>query len=135
MSGAALAAAAEALVGAPFRLHGRDPATGLDCIGLLAAALSAIGRPVDLPNGYTLRLRDAARWIPDPATLGFAAAEHPFAPGDTVLLDLGGGQAHLAVAGPRCDWVHAHAGIGRVVRSPALPEGKILGRWRLLREI
>ena len=41
MSGAALAAAAESLVGTRFRLHGRDPDTGLDCVGLLAASLAA----------------------------------------------------------------------------------------------
>ena len=33
MSAQALAEAAAALVGSRFRLHGRDPATGLDCIG------------------------------------------------------------------------------------------------------
>ena len=57
MSGAALAAAAESLVGTRFRLHGRDPDTGLDCVGLLAASLAAIGRAAPLPNGYRLRAR------------------------------------------------------------------------------
>ena len=38
-SGAAIAAAARALVGVPFRLQGRDPALGLDCVGLVGAAL------------------------------------------------------------------------------------------------
>ncbi len=34
-----LAAAALNLIGTPFRLHGRDPATGLDCVGLVAEAM------------------------------------------------------------------------------------------------
>ena len=65
---AALARAARALVGARFRLHGRDPATGLDCVGLVAAALAAMGRRVPAPAGYALRNRDIA------GALAFAAA-------------------------------------------------------------
>ena len=40
-AGPALASAAEALVGARFRLHGRDPATGLAGLCVLAAALAS----------------------------------------------------------------------------------------------
>jgi hypothetical protein len=57
MTGDELAAQARALVGAPFRLHGRDPETGLDCLGVLAAALAACGISARLPNGYVLRNR------------------------------------------------------------------------------
>lgn len=66
-AGTALAAAAASFVGAPFRLHGRDPARGLDCVGLVAAALAATGRPARAPSGYRMRqaridgLLDAAR--------------------------------------------------------------------------
>ena len=44
MTAESLALAAEALEGAPFRLHGRDPVTGLDCIGVLAQSLEAFGQ-------------------------------------------------------------------------------------------
>lgn len=39
--------AAEALLGAPFRLGGRDPATGIDCVGLAISGQSSLpcGRP------------------------------------------------------------------------------------------
>lgn len=131
MSGAKLAAAASALVGTRFRLHGRDPATGLDCIGLLAAALAQAGRPVVLPNGYALRLRDPAAWLPDPDLLGFIPAQPPFMPGDAVLLRVGAAQAHLVIAGPDGGWVHAHAGLRRVVHQPIRPDGEILHHWRL----
>ena len=131
MSGAALAQAAAGLVGTRFLLHGRDPATGLDCIGLLSAVLARAGRAAALPNGYTLRMRDSAQWLPPPETLGFAWAEPPFQPGDAVLLRLGAVQVHLAIAAPDGGWIHAHAGLRRVVHQPALPDGTILHHWRL----
>lgn len=129
MTGAELAGAAEALVGIRFRLHGRDPATGLDCIGLLAAALAGAGRKVDLPTGYALRLTDLSKWLPDPADLGFEPAKPPFRPGDVVLLRPSAAQVHLAIAGHTC-WVHAHAGLRRVVNQPEQPAGVILHHWR-----
>lgn len=127
----ALAEAAAALEGSPWRLHGRKPATGLDCIGLLAAALEAVGRPVPLPTGYPLRLRDLAGWMPDPATLGFEPAAAPVEPGDVTLVRLGPAQVHLAIAGPVGGWIHSHAGLRKVVHQNQLPDGEILGRWRL----
>ncbi len=130
MTGAALARAAAALVGTRFLLHGRDPATGLDCIGLLAAALAGAGRAARLPNGYALRMRDPAGWLPRPEALGFMLAEPPFLPGDAVLLRLGAVQVHLAIAAPDGGWVHAHAGLRRVVHQPVLPDGTILHHWR-----
>ena len=129
---AALAAAAGALEGCPWRLHGRDPATGLDCVGLLAAALAALGRHVSLPTGYSLRLCDPGHWMPDPATLGFEPALGSVEAGDVVLLRLGQAQVHLLIAGPGGGWVHAHAGLRRVVRQNQLPDGQMLGRWRLI---
>ena len=128
-----LAHAAEALVGTPFRLHGRDLATGLDCIGLLAVAMACAGEPIALPTGYPLRLRDLAMWMPRPATLGFAKARGPFRPGDVVMLQPGAAQFHLAIADRTLGWVHAHAGLRRVVRDAALPAGTIAIHWRLRR--
>lgn len=132
MSGAALAQAAFALVGAPFRLHGRDPAGGLDCIGVLAASLKALGRDTRLPTGYPLRLSQLHRWLPDPAPLGFAPTDDAIRPGDVVIRDLGAGQFHLLVAAPLGGFVHAHAGLRRVIHSADLPSGKTAGHWRLI---
>ena len=135
MSAAAFAAAAEALAGAPFRLHGRDPATGLDCIGLIVAALSACGRTPALPNGYRL----SQRMLPD--LTAFAAANHfaetrePTRAGDVLLLRVGPAQVHFAIALARDRFVHAHAGLGRVaLGEPPLP-WPILRRWRLSEEL
>lgn len=131
MSGTALARAAEGLAGARFRLHGRDPATGLDCIGVLSAALAAIGQSAALPSHYRLRMRDVAALLPDPASCGFALADGSIRPGDVVLLALEGAQHHLLIAAGECRFVHAHAGLGRVVVGAA-PAGRVLGHWRLL---
>jgi cell wall-associated NlpC family hydrolase len=128
-----LAREAEALVGTPFRLHGRDPATGLDCLGLLAAAMARTGRPTALPTGYPLRISQLDRWMPDPAVCGLRLTRGRFAAGDVVLLQPGPAQFHLAIADRSLGWVHAHAGLRRVVRDAALPGGTIIHHWRLLR--
>lgn len=131
MSGAELAAAAASLVGTRWKLHGRNPATGLDCIGLLGAALASTGRHIALPTGYPLRLHRLAQWLPDPAGLGLEPASGPVRPGDVVLLQSGPAQVHLAIAAAPTGWVHAHAGVRRVVCQPNLPPGEWLGHWRL----
>lgn len=125
-----LAEAAQGLVGAPFRLHGRDPATGLDCVGVLAAALHACGVNVELPSGYRLRMGSIDAWLPAPDSLGFAASTGPVEPGDVVMQKLGAAQFHLAIAVDDAAWIHAHAGLRRVVRTSALPQGPVVHHWR-----
>ena len=126
-----LAREAEVLVGAKFRLHGRDPATGLDCIGLLAAAMAGGGCPITVPTGYPWRLRDLSAWLPDPATCGFKPVTEPFRAGNVVMLQPGPAQFHLAIADRGLGWIHAHAGLRRVVREAALPSGALFAHWRL----
>lgn len=133
MTGQSLARAAEQLVGRPFRLHGRDPRTGLDCIGVFAVAMGLAGSRVIVPTGYTLRISDLSRWLPDPAACGLSPAALPFQPGDVVLLQPGPGQVHLAIAATDLAWIHAHAGQRRVVRDAALPAGALIHHWRFKR--
>jgi len=130
VTGPELARAAEALAGTPFRLHGRDPARGLDCVGLLAAALAACGRPAPLPNGYAMRNLGAAPLQPDPGELGFDGAKGRIAPGDVLLLHAGPGQLHIVIAATGNRFVHAHAGLGKVVVQPGPPPGEVLQHWR-----
>lgn len=133
-AGARLAAAAERLVGTPFRLHGRDPARGLDCVGLVAAALGAVGRPVRAPAGYRLRQSRIDGLIDAAALAGLAEVEAPVAPGDVLLVQPGPAQHHLLVAAAEGGFVHAHAGLGRVVLAPALPAWPVERHWRLAAE-
>ena len=126
------AVAAEALFGTPFRLHGRDPATGLDCVGLVATALERCGRKAVAPEGYTLRALSVAPLLGFAARNGFTAHDllAPDRPGDLLLLRPSPIQAHLAIALDRNRYVHAHAGLGKVVIEDTLP-GEIVARWRL----
>lgn len=131
MSGAALAAAAEALEGTRFRLHGRDPTTGLDCIGVLVAALAEIGRSAPLPNGYRLRMRAVAGLAEMAAASGLAEVCGEVVPGDVLLLRPSPCQFHLAIAASGGRFVHAHAGVRRVVVASGPIGSPIAGHWRL----
>ena len=130
-AGARLAAAAERLVGTPFRLHGRDPARGLDCVGLVAVALEAVGRPVRAPAGYRMRQSRIDGLVGAAALAGLAEVTEAIAPGDVLLVRPGPAQHHLLVAGANGGFVHAHAGLGRVVLAPALPAWPVERHWRL----
>lgn len=133
MTGRTLAEAAERLVGTPFRLHGRDPANGLDCVGLIGAALAAIGRPVRLPNGYRLRTTGVGHLLEQAEFAGFVETSGVPRPGGVLLMRPGPVQHHLGIAGTRGGFVHAHAGLRRVVLSPALP-WPVERQWRLVTE-
>lgn len=126
-----LAAAALDLVGTPFRLGGRDPAIGLDCFGVLHAALAAIGRLPTLPTDYRLRrlgLPDLSPWL---AANGMRAAVGPDRPGDVRLCRVGPAQPHCVIlkAG---GFVHAQLALGRVVATPGTPPWAALCRARLI---
>jgi cell wall-associated NlpC family hydrolase len=127
------AAAAASLVGAPFRLHGRDPASGLDCVGLVAAALDRCGRRAVAPQGYALRATRVAPLLHFAARNGFVplTAETPPGPGDLVLLRLSPIQVHLVVLLTGPAFVHAHAGLGQVVIERGTPRWAAEARWRL----
>ncbi|WP_144039884.1 hypothetical protein [Novosphingobium sp. TH158] len=131
MSGEALARAAMAFVGCPFRLHGRDPAAGLDCIGLIEASLLAIGRPARLPNRYALR---TGRWhgLDEMAqSCGFALAPGAELPGDICLFRPSAMQMHFAITGPDAAIrIEAHAGLRKVVATPTSASTP-LRRWRM----
>lgn len=113
---------ARAMIGVPFRLHGRS-AAGLDCVGLAALAL---GR--EAPGGYGLRSGDVARaegWL-RAAGLRLATVARP---GDLALVRPGPLQLHLMI-GTGTGFIHAHAGLGRVVEMPGVSPWPVIGWWR-----
>lgn len=130
-SGEAVAEAALGHVGCRFRLHGRDPQTGLDCIGLVHAALTAVGCAPVPPSGYGLRNLAVAAWLPAAAQSGLVAAHGPIRAGDILLIGLGYAQHHLVIALDAVSVVHAHAGLRRVVRQPREAAWQIEAAWRL----
>lgn len=119
----AVADAATRLVGVRFRLHGRDPEHGLDCVGVVACAL---GRAVPVPTGYALRGTDAAGVI-DRIDAILERAAHA-APGDILLMATGPGQLHLGVRVVG-GFVHADAGLRRVAMRPGEPPWPVLAAW------
>lgn len=121
---------ARALVGVRFRLHGRDPAFGLDCVGVALLASQRAGAEVASPDRYALLGGSADEWNAGIAACGLARVGSEIAAGDIVLIDCGRRQFHLVVAGD-ASAIHAHRGLGRVVETPGLPEGAVVGRWRV----
>ncbi len=125
-----LADAALELLGRPFRLHGREPATGLDCVGLVFAALTATGARPILPTGYGLRNLDVDHWLPMAGASGLTPACGRVRAGDILLIALPHCQHHLAIAADAESVVHAHAGLRCVVRQPIDPGWQICAQWR-----
>jgi cell wall-associated NlpC family hydrolase len=132
MIGNELAHAAAGFVGASFRLHGRDPIMGLDCVGLVLLAMAEIGRPVRLPLSYQLRTLEPERFLQLPAAAGFIEPGDPeLEEGDVLMLNPGPAQLHIAIVAPGGGIIHAHAGLRRVVRTPFPLTWPIVGHWRL----
>jgi hypothetical protein len=125
--GARAGAAARGAVGARFRLHGRDVATGLDCVGLAALALRAAGFSGAVPSGYALRTGDTARVFATIEAAGLVPVTDT-AEGDLVLLRAAPGQLHFAIQ-TEDGMIHADAMLRRVVERRALP-WPVIGRWR-----
>lgn len=123
-----LADAAMSLVGVRFRLHGRDPATGLDCVGVVAEAMRRAGIEPVVPAGYRLRSTSVIGLLP------FAKANHfepvALADADVALAMVNPVQPHLAVSAAD-GFVHAHAGIGRVTFLPGALPWPVAGSWRV----
>lgn len=121
-----VARAARGCVGTRFRLHGREVAGGLDCVGVVAVALRAGGYGGPVPGDYRLRT-GAVRF--DFARAGLATADGR-SPGDVIVARAGAGQVHLVV---RTDlgFVHADASLRRVVERPGPVPWPMLGAWRL----
>ena len=133
-AGEAVARAAEALVGVPFRLNGRDPAVGLDCIGLAAVALRAAGCAVAVPPRLALRRAGLGELAGLAGQAGLAAADGAALPGDVLLVRPGPAQFHLLIAGCGEHFIHAHAGLRRVVATPTPLGWPLTARWRLAKQ-
>ncbi|RPF71267.1 NlpC/P60 family protein [Aurantiacibacter spongiae] len=127
----AFAEAARGMTGAPFRWLGRDPRTGLDCLGLVAASLTAIGIAVPPLPRYAARIIAIDRLTALLPQVGLAPATGPDRIGDVLLLQPGPAQYHLAIRASPGTIVHAHAGLRRVTESPAPAPWPIVARWRL----
>jgi hypothetical protein len=116
--------AARNLLGCRFRLHGRDPTHGLDCVGVVACATG-----LSAPSGYAVRSGEPGKI----ARLMEGAGLHKVAEttaGDVMLMRVGPGQLHLGIR-TATGMIHADAGLRRVVERLGEPDWEIVGRWRL----
>ena len=117
---------AGALVGIRFRPQGRDE-QGLDCVGVVLATYdlpsASARRDYRLSGDHAIELHEQLRryFRPVPKT--------QLREGDVMLLAAGERQMHLAVK-TRAGFVHAHAGIRRVVETPGDPQWPLVGVYR-----
>lgn len=120
-------AKARALVGTKFRPQGRDPAIGLDCVGLVrhvfALPPSAVSRNYRLNGDHSIAIfEQLGRWF---ESVSCDEAE----PADVLVCAVSGRQQHLAMDCVR-SFIHADAGLRRVVNVPGKPPWPILARFR-----
>ena len=117
---------ARALVGTRFRAQGRGP-DGLDCVGVI---LESFGIPASaVPSDYATRGDRLAEIRSTLDTFFRRVPAKQLRAGDAIHLLASSDQHHLAV---RTDlgFVHAHAGLRRVVETPGLPDWPLLGAYR-----
>lgn len=120
------AARAQALVGTRFRAQGRGEG-GLDCVGVILLSFDL--PPDSVRRDYRLR-GDHLRAIRNELDVHFRqVSKTQMRPGDVMVLAPAERQLHLAVRTTR-GFVHAHAGIRRVVQTPGEPTWPILAAYR-----
>jgi len=87
--------------------------------------------PVQFPAGYRLRNAAITGWCDLAPANGLQQATGPIRRGDVLLTQPGPAQHHLLVALGADRFVHAHAGLGRVVIQPQPYREPPLAQWRL----
>ena len=120
--------AARGLVETRFRLHGRDPAFGLDCVGLIRAAFAAAGVIIAPPTGYRLTSGRLDEFERVAVLAGLMMTADP-EPGDAILCRIGARQWHLGIKSD-IGLIHADAGLGRVVERPGPMPWPVVACWR-----
>lgn len=128
-----LAEQAVSLCGTDFRLHGREARTGLDCIGLTNLCLLAAGFECDVPTGYSVRSGNIQTIIETMRQAGFSEIPNAEAPqeGDVILVRPSSIHLHFMIC-TEGGFVHAHAGLRKVVFSPGQCPWPILHILRVL---
>ena len=116
---------ARAMLGCRFRPQGRDTKLGLDCIGLTCAAYRL---PADqIPADYRSRNGDEKRLRPHLDR--FFRQVRAARVGDLLLLRVALDQLHFVVLSER-GFIHADAGLRKVVETPGAPPWPIVSVHR-----
>lgn len=132
--GAEIATRATALIGTPFRLHGRNADGGIDCVGVVALSLQNSGCGLSVPCDYAMRgqYREHAFAFFDRNHFQTVTADN-HQTGDILLCQPAVRQLHFAII-TAAGLVHAHAGLRRVVVTPPPVTWPVIGHWRYIGE-
>lgn len=127
MHSATIVRRARALTGVPFRPQGREPATGVDCIGLALYAYRI--EALHIPRTYRLRGNHREKVEEALAKYFRKTGSRSSKAGDLMLVEVKPDQLHLAIA---CgsSFVHADAGVRKVVERPGEPPWPVVARFR-----
>jgi hypothetical protein len=125
-----IANAALALIGTPFHDHGRHPPHGVDCIGVIEQCLNQAGFEIIAPSDYRRQGDHAKRIVAFFADERFGKACDGPQTGDIAVAQITSRQFHFMIRVPQ-GWVHAHAGLGKVVQTPDPIDWPLLGIWRV----
>lgn len=110
---------AEALVGVPFRPQGRDPVTGLDCVGLVARVFGINGVRRDY------RLRGDHRAELEAGLLRWFRKVRRCQSGDVMLMKVSADQLHLGVRSA-AGFLHGMRGSAASLKRRAIRLGRCL---------
>lgn len=117
---------ARALVGTRFRPQGRN-AEGLDCIGV---AITTFGVPEEsVRRNYRLRGDHGAEITEFLPKYFRRVSRSQLRPGDLMVLAVAADQLHLAISTDN-GFVHADAGLRRVVETPGPPGWPVIAIFR-----
>lgn len=126
--GEGIARRARSLVGVRFRPQGRDPMLGLDCVGTAAAAADI--PPQRVRADYELRGQHLAAIEHELCDLGCRPVPpERAAAGDVLVCKAGPAQFHIVVRA-WTSFIHADAGLRRVVERPLPLPWPVVGAWR-----
>ena len=124
---------AEQAIDIPFRLHGRSVAKGLDCVGLVAHAISPLILGTTIPQHYSLRFGDlsAVNQFFGPFDFLSICPSSSMMSGDIIVTAPSVNQLHFLIITGK-NYVHAHAGLRRIVKSnlPVLTPIKMIWRYQ-----
>lgn len=115
------------LIGTRFRPQGRDPALGLDCLGLIVTAHAL--PEGEVPGDYRLRGNHLDALLAGAARRFRRVAPAAARTGDVLVMEAGVNQLHLAIR-TAAGFVHADARLGRVVETPGAPPWAVLAALR-----
>ena len=117
---------ARALVGTRFRPQGRD-SNGIDCVGVALATYAIL--PGSVRRNYAMRGDHEAEARASLCRDFRRVSPARLRSGDLLLIRVAVDQVHFGVR-TGAGFVHAHAGLRRVVETPGMPQWPLIGVYR-----